>query len=427
MTKTLAAVLSDLPLLRPVLTRAQAKYVAWCEPGELKGTIEVSDDEARQVELLGCGVRKGGRVELRRLDEALRACSIGRGLIAVIEDLNGNPVQTRKGQARERDRGWEKAAEEIRDSFRRTALVADTLSALTAWLERDAPLLRRRHGADPRALQTDVRHVLGALEVIRPDDDAVALAVLAERVAKNSHAFDPGTSTGTLLDRVLAHLHPEVDRPFDRGAEGRDELLAAAGIVRDRTSAKVDVFGIRTTSPHFAYLHARPVDTFSLRMMEHLRGGHLRAYGGVVFVVENPPVFDSMVDVFGDLAADERPTIVCTNGQLNLADRLLLRELVRGGAHVRYAGDFDAAGVGIAATVLTLLGEHAEPWRMSPDDYLKAIDKQSPTLTEDLPNVPSILEPLLASMRSRGYRAHQEALLDGMIEDVRVHLARTKD
>lgn len=423
MTKTLSAVLSDLPLLRPVLTRARAKYVGWCEPGELKGTIEVSDDEGRQVEMLGCPVRKGGRVELLRLDEALRNCSIGRGLVSVIEDLNGGPVQTRKAQALARERGWEEAAGTIRDSIRRTALDTRTVSALTGWVEADAQLLRRRHGGDPDGLQTDVEYVLAALEVLRPEDQAVALAVLAERVAKNSHTFDPGTSAGTLLDRVLAHLHPVIDRPLDRGAEGRDELLAAAGIVRDRTSAKVDVFGLQSTSPDFAYLQARPVDTFSLRMVEHLAGGHLRAYGGVAFVVENPPVFDSMVDAFVDLPAGKRPTIVCTNGQLNLADRLLLRELVRGGAHVRYAGDFDAAGVGITVTVLTALGTHAQPWRMSVDDYLKAVNERSPALTDVLPDVPPLLEPLLQSMRSRGSCAHQEALLKEMIEDVRAHLA----
>lgn len=41
---------------------------------------------------------------------------------------------------------------------------------------------------------------------------------------------------------------------------------------------------------------------------------------------------------------ESHPTLICTNGNLNLANKALLDALVQRGAHLFYGGDFDQKG-----------------------------------------------------------------------------------
>ncbi len=63
-----------------------------------------------------------------------------------------------------------------------------------------------------------------------------------------------------------------------------------------------------------------------------------------VFVFENPTVFSEVLY----RSSKEKPSIICTYGQVKLASLILLDNLVENGTHIYYSGDFDPEGLIIA-------------------------------------------------------------------------------
>jgi hypothetical protein len=67
-------------------------------------------------------------------------------------------------------------------------------------------------------------------------------------------------------------------------------------------------------------------------------------------VVENPSVLEAA------LARGHTAPLACTSGQLRAVDHALLQLAVDQGVALRYAGDLDGPGLGIAHTVVRLYG-----------------------------------------------------------------------
>lgn len=61
----------------------------------------------------------------------------------------------------------------------------------------------------------------------------------------------------------------------------------------------------------------------------------------MAFVVENPTVLAALIKHVHQFAPESHPTLICTNGNLKLADKALLDALVQRGAHLFYGGDFE--------------------------------------------------------------------------------------
>jgi len=128
-------------------------------------------------------------------------------------------------------------------------------------------------------------------------------------------------------------------------------------------------------------------------------------------VVENPRVVEA--------AAQSRSpaAVVAANGNPSGAVRLLIRQLDAGGAHLRYHGDFDAAGLAICGRMHAI---GCTPWRMTSGDYLAALDAADaegvdlPTDEEPVPPTP--WEPALQRVFDDHRRiVHEERLLPGLL------------
>ncbi|HEV3052533.1 MAG TPA: DUF2399 domain-containing protein, partial [Longimicrobium sp.] len=105
-------------------------------------------------------------------------------------------------------------------------------------------------------------------------------------------------------------------------------------------------------------------------------------------------------------------TLVCTNGNLNLADWTLLEALVAAGAHVYYCGDFDVRGLDIAAGLLTRFSGAASPWRMTARDYVAALEGGEKKLDPaGLQRAGRYFPELVREMSTRGHGADQESLI----------------
>jgi uncharacterized protein (TIGR02679 family) len=135
------------------------------------------------------------------------------------------------------------------------------------------------------------------------------------------------------------------------------------------------------------------------------------AAGSDVLVVENPRLVEAAVQ-----DALVQP-MVATNGNPSAAVQLLLAQLLACGAHVRYHGDFDAAGLAICAR-LHALG--LVPWRMDATDYIGALDAARDAGV-DLPIDPAPApttpwHPALQQVFDEHRRVvHEERLLPGLL------------
>lgn len=417
----LREILAD-PGLARILTIFRERWVRY---GRTAGRVRLESwDEVHAVSALTGSqtLRPGSILTAETLEAALRETRFGCDLRYALEIHFEEPIVTLEERREAKRRAWEETRASLERILDEAPIPVDTRTRLRSWLVDDTRELQRRHTQDPARLLREFGAAVRAIAHLPgPDrpDKIVALAVLATRALGDPHALDANAPAASLFDRALAHLHPEVADAHARGAEGRDELLAAAGIARDRTSPKVDAFGLLSADPGLAWLTEHPLTTFTLRALEALRGRGLHAARNTAFVVENPAVFDQIVERLAEVPADERPTVVCTNGWLNLADRLLLRELTRNGTRIRYSGDFDANGLAIAATVLHGFAPAAELWRMTPNDYLAALGAEGPMLDANAFRTGARIAPdLVQEMQRHGRAAYQEAILGRLMVDL---------
>ena len=131
----------------------------------------------------------------------------------------------------------------------------------------------------------------------------------------------------------------------------------------------------------------------------------------VVYSCENPEVMAVALERFGVGC----PPLVCTQGWPSTACVRLLRALVTGGAQIRHQGDFDWAGLRIAARLREACG--AQPWRMTAPDYLDAPEGEA--LEGEPPGgLPDDLAVTARALAARGVSVVEEMLIDLLLEDM---------
>jgi hypothetical protein len=98
----------------------------------------------------------------------------------------------------------------------------------------------------------------------------------------------------------------------------------------------------------------------------------------------------------------------------------MLDALVRSGTRLFYSGDFDPAGLEIAAIVLTRYPGAAHLWRMTPADYRRAVrqDAQASINPDRLKNLAERFPDLVAEMIAIGRTGDQEKLIDALAGDL---------
>jgi uncharacterized protein (TIGR02679 family) len=158
--------------------------------------------------------------------------------------------------------------------------------------------------------------------------------------------------------------------------------------------------------------------TFTLNALAEI-GDDLRAYRNVAFLVQNFTVMAALMMHVRQFPMRFHPTIICTNGILNLAAQKLLDVLVRRGAHLFYSVDFNRKGLESAAQVLARYPGAASPWRMLPADYARALRVgESAGELGALHRAARAFPELVAAMTEHGRAAHQDNLISALKADV---------
>ncbi|HEU0076610.1 MAG TPA: TIGR02679 family protein [Longimicrobiaceae bacterium] len=414
----------NYPGLERILRELRAKFQK-SRKSEVTGIVAIgTDEEAHALQgLVGPigkrRLRARSRVRIPDLDRAFRENTGFRCTLREALEVHFGPFVSRGEEQAQRE-----SAE--RATFTRLISVACDCAPehlreqIFMWIDADRMNLHQRAcSRGILSLEQDFRSVIRALARLPQRGEFVLLAILADEAAGHPHAFNLRTSAGSLLERVLARLHPEAARGEHRRARRRRMLLGAARIALDKVSSRVDTFGLLGNSPHFGEWAAAGMDhPLNLRTIERL-GKQFRAYCNVVFVVENPQVYEALLDLIERAALPHPPTIVCTHGWFNVAGEVLLVALVESGARLFYSGDFDPAGLSIALDLRDRHPKQVDLWRLTPADYRIAVRDFGKKIGREIsPRVRDALPELAEAMAANGRVASQEALVEQLFTDI---------
>ena len=343
----------------------------------------------------------GKTVDLARLEPGLSRLGIGSDLALALSslghDVSGETARRRANRAERK---------EVRNTARGIACEWPELWA-RKWIDEviGAGILRGFDRERTRGLLGQVRAVVDYLEQDRPAP--ISRADLAARVLGSAHALDNGTRVEAAVARAIA---------FKLGPAGRRDLWAQAGVHFDLTSVPALTWRLPLTDR--CGLSNVAASALDAGIPLHLSRFALEAHpvdvarGSRILVVENPRIAE---------AAAQRQVatpIVSTNGSPSSTVLLLLTQLLKAGAHLRYHGDFDTAGLAICERMMRL---GLAPWRMSTVDYRAALavaDAEGAMLPLEIyaPGVTPWDPRLQEDFGEERRIVHEERLLPGLLE-----------
>ena len=274
---------------------------------------------------------------------------------------------------------------------------------------------------EPQKLLRDIETVAQALHLLEKRKvDFWRLPVFSSLVTADPHAFDPGTDLGKLLVDALCTLF-ELESPTS--GEELAELLYGSGILIN------EILNFVTCAGLIAYKGdaVHPVWQSALKCNESLqmplynltRLTKVKSPKNVVFVVENPAVFASILDAFSE---EKIPPLICTAGQVKISGLILLDFLVAEGTKIYYSGDLDPEGLLIAQRLAKRYSESFNYWRVNEQEYVRYLSakKLSSTRLAKLKNIDDPkLELLVQRMEITGLATYQELFIPELIKDIR--------
>jgi uncharacterized protein (TIGR02679 family) len=414
-----------------------ARHAIWRNGGP-RGRIVLDNATVEEHEgiaaLTGRPPRRGAlRLNLADLDRWLNA-SFRCSLEATLTAYDGQPPRKRSNEQAQRAEEAGQRRSQWEDFLAELAAQDDGQSAARRWL------LEGRHGNSwliDRLVATadssqdikrqQIRLVVAALSKL-PLAEPRRLSTFANDLAGDPHALDPGREAGhllvlALLDCFGADAGLDLDAAGRLTAADRRALYESVRLSVDTVSSTVAVYGLRSLlGSESARDSCSQLQVLTLRQI--LLSPSARATHERVFAVENPSVFEDLLDTLetnDDCQA--RPTIVCTAGWPSLAAWRLLDLLVQGGARqIFYSGDFDLAGLRIAAAVRRRYPGQFVAWHLAPDDYRAAETNAGNPISAveaaQLAGLGAEFPELVPIVQSNGRWAYQEALTPCLLADL---------
>ncbi|HEY2731533.1 MAG TPA: TIGR02679 family protein [Polyangia bacterium] len=403
----------DLERLRPMLggssldrlrRRVRERIARGGELGSMTVTDATAEERSTLDSLFGRVSRgRSLRVDLGALETVLREAGICADLKGAMEALDG-PIEDSRALRSAEEAAWRRV-------FDSAGLRLRAEPRLSAWLsELEATgLLRRASGGDVDEGEALLAAACAVL--LHLPAKAMPLAEFAAQTTGDTHGLDIGQPLSALLMRAIARV-TGMNPPDD--SETRREVWAAVGVLCDELSAPVLVLNLRANSDsptaRALAIHAEAGEPYRVSTRQLLRAPlTFSAASAVVYVCENPTIVAIAADRLGPRSAP----LICTEGTPKTAFASLARQLVEAGVTLRYHGDFDWPGVQIANLLVKRFG--ADPWRLGPNDYLRA--PLGPPL-EGEPVTASWSPDLTSAMRRHGRASHEEQVVDDLLADL---------
>lgn len=371
-----------------------------------------AEEHAALASLLGRRRRYTGSLqfEIAPLDEAFRRAGIAQSLRDALERLDGPIVHLATMRGRQ-EALWEDVMRDCADPELRAFL--STPNGLG--------LLKRLSRQDVPAAVMLVRRATAVLA--RLPVSGITRAQLAAETLGDAHALDDGRPPTSL---VLAVWRQRIAPAVDSAGDSRDqvptaqeynrEIWAHAGVLVNELARPALLLNVPSAG---ANADARPGGEPAYASLRTLLRSPPRwnVDGRIIYVCENPNLLAIAADRLGSASAP----LVCTEGMPAAAQQTLLVQLTRGGARLRYHGDFDWPGVRIGSYVMRAFA--AQPWRFGAHDYEEAV-RTAPDHNARLAGGPAETpwdNALSGAMRHHGIAIAEEALAGILLEDLATH------
>ncbi len=278
-----------------------------------------------------------------------------------------------------------------------------------------------------------VRYIASVIDVLPKPDAPERLALFAQRTSGDPHALDPGRAAGRLLLLALSDLsngREEGSSSLTKSPQDRAQALHlynTSGLLVDMISSSVAVFNL-TEAAHLAgtpdpLVLAAGKRILLLPMRQLLEWKRVVPASAMIYVFENPQVFEEVVAALGSVAA--LPTLVCTSGWPSAAALTLLQQLLDESPDnsLHYSGDFDLKGLQIAAYLGARYPGRCHPWHFDQASYevaLKADGVEARASELSMLNaLPEVFTSLVTRMQEKHKWAFQEGIVDLLVRDVR--------
>lgn len=404
--------------LEPVL---QAAWEKVRQEGAVKGTAKVALTRRQREELAGLirlprSTSPLVPIDLVKLDEALSESILKTGLVAVLEAGYG-PLITRRQERENEAARWNRWLADLSRTMPEGA--TSWMEGIASGVTPSARWVRRAYLDEPAQAAEVVQAVGRALAQLPSDSESHALlAVFAANMTGDPHFFDANRPGGRLLLHALSERFAPPLELDER--EVRAFLFDMASLGTDQVSSTVLVAHLACAvvggGPHpvVAAMGAYG-GGWRVTLGEVRRWSQAAGRSGIAFVVENPPVFEYLERRLETMPAEERPTLICTEGFLSAAAVRLLDLLVAGGTQIRYSGDFDPNGLAIANWVLARYAGACRPWRMNTVAYHAARTGDGQLGPPETETTGGLAETIDAVAKHGA--AYQERLVEWLLQD----------
>lgn len=341
----------------------------------------------------------------------------------LLEEYFDCEIKTNEEKRQEKKKQREKFFESCREYFRaggkaESCRIVDWISCLEEHQEKGYALLMRELQEGEEAAGKMLCMIGNALEKVMQNTEDVPLAVLAAEVSENPHYLDRGHASGNLFMQGLCFLQ---NKAWPASSMEWKERLLEAHILPDDISSMVTVLGVHiqlADGMHPAVeAFCRMREPAVLTAVNLKRAAAAWTERGTAYVVENEMVFSYLADKL----RDDNIALLCTSGQLRTAAIELLQLLVNSNTEIYYSGDMDPEGMGIADRLWKRYPEKIHLWRMSAEDYKRALsreelDKRSLSMLDSLCNTE--LQNTAGCIRKKKLAAYQENILTELLTDI---------
>ncbi len=433
--------------LERVLSALRDKYSDVGHAGGTAVLVDSTSSERKEIlTLLGKPAVQSEtlKISLQAFDEALRnsgfACTLHDLLVAFFPDEPPVPKKEQRTKRTELQGQFlielKTIAMTLANGSRGQCWLLHGTHGIE-WLFSRYKRLVTEHPEQQKDVLSTIRYVAYAVNQL-PEEGTERLSLFAQRTSGDPHALDRDREAGRLFLYALAYLFFEAtDLPTDTGqtdlsdqdelfsasmlllhdGEWREQLYLRARLHLDGISSYVTVFNLARAilkngrpDPLLEVPHEQ-VQIFPLRHINTWQQAF--AARAKVYVVENPQVFEELVD--GQLRQTHTPTIICTSGWPSVsALKLLSLLLIQPENELYYSGDFDLKGLQIAAYLVKRYPGQCHPWRFDVEAYTTALRAGGTAFqlkdVSALQKLTDLFPSLIEAIQKQGMWAYQEGI-----------------
>ena len=261
----------------------------------------------------------------------------------------------------------------------------------------------------------------------------IRLPVFAQQQLGDPHALDRNQRLSKLFLHKLSLDNADIEElaviEVPNNSEEYSELLLRFNLLRDDITNDLTLVNILADtkvedkqSVWRAAAQTNTVLNVPIRELLTVESLYPSNFSEKVHIVENSGVFSSIIDEVPQVP------LICTHGQFNLATWKCL-DLFDESTQFYYASDMDPKGIGMANRLIERYGDRVKLWKMDVESYEKAMSSDKDLTSRRIQQLKGLKVTVLKELKKRMIElkspAYQEALLEEMIEELKIMIEKS--